>query len=146
MRKKTITIACSILIFLGACQSPETRQHPHHHAQVDTQTPLETNHGEKWKVNEEMKPFVSQGAQWVKAYIDEERTDYKRLADALKEQNELLIKNCTMDGKSHDELHKWLHPHLEMVEGLRNSRDEDEAMKRVHELHFSYQKYYDYFE
>ena len=51
-----------------------------------------------------------------------------------------------MDGKSHDELHKWLHPHLELVEALEKSANENEAKGIVLKLQKSNEVYHQYFE
>lgn len=50
-----------------------------------------------------------------------------------------------MDGKSHDELHKWLHPHLEIVKALENETDATKANGFVLQLQYSYQHYHQYF-
>jgi hypothetical protein len=39
-----------------------------------------------------------------------------------------------MDGKSHDELHKWLHPQLELVKELENEIDVVKANEIVLQL------------
>jgi len=96
-------------------------------------------------VNEEMKPFVMKGEELVNSYIQNNHTDYKALAQQLKEQNNKLIKSCTMDGKSHDELHKWLHPHLEIVKALEDEKDATKASEIVLQLQKSYQDYHQYF-
>lgn len=60
-------------------------------------------------MNDEMKPFVAKGEGLVTTYLQSSQTNYNKLAQKLKDQNNQLIKSCTMKGKSHDELHKWLH-------------------------------------
>ena len=92
-----------------------------------------------------MKPFVMKGEELVNAYVQNEQKDYKALAQQLKEQNNQLIKSCTMDGKSHDELHKWLHPHLEIVKALEDEADASKANEIVLQLQISYQEYHHYF-
>lgn len=92
-----------------------------------------------------MKPFVIKGEELVNNYIKNKKTDYKILAENLKDQNTQLIKSCTMSGKSHDELHKWLHPHLEIVKALENETDEIKAGEIVKQLQHSYQEYHNYF-
>ena len=96
-------------------------------------------------VNEEMKPFVMKGEELVNSYIQDNQTDYKALAQQLIEQNNQLIKSCTMNGKSHDELHKWLHPHLEIVNALEEEKDAAKANEIVLQLQKSYQDYHQYF-
>jgi hypothetical protein len=73
---------------------------------------IELNNGEKWKVNEEMVPYIIEAEQILKDYIDSQSTNFLQLAEQLKDKNKGLIQSCTMKGKSHDELHKWLHPHI----------------------------------
>ncbi len=51
-----------------------------------------------------------------------------------------------MNGKSHDELHKWLHPHLENVKTLENETEATKANKMVLDLQHSYQQYHKYFQ
>lgn len=51
-----------------------------------------------------------------------------------------------MDGKSHDELHKWLHPHLEIVKTLENETDATKANEVVAQLQHSYKEYHEYFQ
>lgn len=96
-------------------------------------------------MNEEMKPFVMKGEELVNSYIQDNQTDYKALAQQLIEQNNQLIKSCTMNGKSHDELHKWLHPHLEIVNALEEEKDAAKANEIVLQLQKSYQDYHQYF-
>ena len=107
---------------------------------------IEMNNGQKWKVNEEMKPHIEKGREILNTYLDENSTDHKALAENLQEQNSNLIGSCTMDGKSHDELHKWLHPHLEMVKALKDAETDEEVTKVTKELKASYDLYDQHFE
>lgn len=152
--KKTIVLGVSVLLFWSCNNSGKTvsseeaeihteaHEEPHYNESSDA---IELNNGEKWVVNEEMKPFVLKGSELVNAYIDDDQSDYKALAEQLKDQNNQLIKNCTMTGKSHDELHKWLHPHLEIVKTLESETDEAKANQIVLSLQKSYQDYHHYF-
>jgi len=106
---------------------------------------VQLDNGERWSVNEEMKPFLEKGESLVNAFIQEGKSDYNALAKSVKEQNDLLIKSCTMDGKSHEELHKWLHPHLDLVKKLENEADNARAAEEVLDLQKSYQQYHQYF-
>lgn len=106
---------------------------------------IELNNGEKWEVNEEMKPYVSNSQELLHDYIENQKNDYVALAEDLEQQNNLLIKSCTMQGKSHDELHKWLHPHMELVAALKNTSDENEAKILITRLQQSFGVYHQYF-
>lgn len=116
-----------------------------HHRHADEGDIVLIN-GEKWQINPEMKPFLEKGSDLVTEYVKNNDTDYKSLAAALKEQNSQLIKSCTMQGQSHDELHKWLHPHLDLVKSLENETDATEAQKIVAQLELSYQNFHNYFQ
>ena len=127
-----------------AKSNQETKQEEHQHD--ETSEAIELNSGKKWIVNDEMKPFVAKGEGLVTTYLQSSHTNYNELAQQLKEQNNQLIKSCTMKGKSHDELHKWLHPHLELVEALGKSTNENEAKGIVLKLQKSNEAYHQYFE
>ncbi|WP_318640280.1 hypothetical protein [Flavobacterium ardleyense] len=115
------------------------------HLDQDANSAIMMNNGQRWLVNAEMKPFVMKGEQLVNDYTQNKGTDYKMLAEELKSQNNQLIKSCTMDGKSHDELHKWLHPHLKLTEKLEKATDAAMADATVLELQNSYKQYHQYF-
>lgn len=117
--------------------------HAHSH---DDGEAITLNDGERWVVNEEMKPFVGAGEAFVKEYAESGDEDYLSLAENLAGQNSQLISSCTMDGVSHDELHKWLHPHLELTNALKNADNVQEASHIVDELLASYEMYHEYFQ
>lgn len=113
------------------------------HDQTET---IELDNGNKWLINDEMKPHIAEGEAAVNDYIAENRTDYKALADTLKNIDNALISSCTMEGKSHDELHKWLHPHLELVAELKDAKNEEEANKIIGKIDASYDTFWVYFQ
>lgn len=112
---------------------------------TEQENELMLDNGNKWQVNEAMKPYVQQGEMLVTAYINNNAGDYITLATQLKEQNSLLIKSCTMTGTAHDELHKWLYPHLGLVKQLEAATT-DEAQAIIQDLQVSYQTYSEFFE
>lgn len=153
--KNTILLALSVLFFWSCNNSTKTTPpdevekhvettNEHHHNESDEA--VELNNGQRWIVNEEMKPFVAQGEELISTYIQEGKTDYKTLAEQLIDQNNQLIKSCTMTGKSHDELHKWLHPHLEIVNTLKQESDTEKANEIIAQIQHSYEQYHEYFQ
>ena len=107
---------------------------------------LVLNNGAKWKVNTEMKPFIEKGDALLDEFISQNGTDYHGLAVDLKNQNDSLIRSCTMKGESHEELHKWLHPHLKLVDNLANAGTSSEATEIITQIDKSYETFQDYFE
>ena len=97
-------------------------------------------------VNAEMKPFLTESESILNTYISNGSTDFKTLAKELTDKNSGLIKSCTMDGKSHDELHKWLHPHMALIESLQEAENDDAANKIISELKSSFEIYNQHFQ
>jgi hypothetical protein len=119
-----------------SCQHPA--QHEHNPA-----TALELNQGQKWQVNPEMKPAIAAAEELLMRAND---TNTTALAAGLESYNKQLIASCTMQGKSHDELHKWLHPHMELVQTLLQAKDAEEAQVAIRQLKTSFQTYHMFFE
>lgn len=149
---KKIIVLGAIVMFFWSCNTSSNKATTHdetgnqiiHHHDEGSEA-IELNNGEKWVVNDEMKPFVLKGEELVNTYIQNGQSDYQILAEQLKDQNSQLIESCTMDGKSHDELHKWLYPHLKTVEELEKATDAATAEKIVLRLQHSYQQYHQHF-
>lgn len=148
--KKINILSLSLLVFLStsSCNHSENHEHGDEHATHQEHgdkhaEAIELNAGEKWTVNAEMTPFVVESEKLLNDY---DNSDYKLLAQNLKENNTKLIKSCTMDGKSHDELHKWLAPHLDLVKALGKAENEDEANGIIADLGKSFETYHTYFQ
>lgn len=106
---------------------------------------IQLNNGEKWLVNEEMKPFINDAENILHDYVKSNSTDYKTLAKQLEDKNSGLIKSCTMKGESHDELHNWLHPHIGLIKSLSETTSAEDATLLVSKLEASFKTYHDYF-
>ena len=153
MNKLILTFAVGSIL-LGSCsnatneklnnQTEVAEQNEHLHD--DESKALQLNSGEKWVVNEEMKPFILKAARILNQYLESESQDYQTLAAQLKEKNSGLIKSCTMKGESHDELHKWLYPHIELIESLSKAESTEQANKIVTDLQASFSTYNQYFQ
>ena len=147
---KTITIL-AVSLFLMSCSNTSDEKskvptdsaiHDDHEHGVEKQT-IDLNNGEKWKVNAEMTPIILAGNKMVDEYSD---GDYKGLAQRLKANNDALIKSCTMTGKSHEELHKWLHTYGELLNRLENAADKEKANEVINEIKESFHTYENYFQ
>lgn len=155
--KKSLLLAVSSFVLLSCTNTNEHSAHKHadsthegHNQEVTSPEEhqhgaIELNKGEKWVVNPEMKPYVLKGEELVNTYIQNSQKTFTILATELKEQNYQLIKSCTMEGKSHDELHKWLHPHLDLVKALDTETDPVKAEAIILNIQKSYTEYHTYF-
>lgn len=161
MKKLNLILALAVSFSLIACDeksqetpvaetehSEEAHQHDeaHHDEHASVEGPIELDNGQAWKVNDEMKPYIESGETLIKNYLNTNGEDYKTLATQLKEENGKLIKSCTMDGKSHEELHKWLHPHMELLDKLDQADSQDAAKEVIQELINSMGVYHKYFQ
>lgn len=149
--KRTNTIFYLVIgsILLVSCTNNENSTEEdvnttvnYNHEELDSEQ-LVLNNGEKWKVNEEMMPFILESEQLV---LDFDVTEYMELAENLMELNKKLISSCTMDGPSHDELHKWLHPHIDLLKKLKAQEDRDSSDKVLSEIKDSFIVFHEYFE
>lgn len=151
----TLKIIASIIVissFTMSCGNTEdnksevkTEVHNEHNQDELNET-IKLNNGEKWSVNEEMKPYINEAESILTQHIESGNADYTALAINLKEKNTGLIKSCTMQGESHDELHKWLHPHMELIESLSNATSTEEANEIIANLQSSFSTYHQYFQ
>lgn len=108
--------------------------------------PIELNQGKKWKVNAEMLPHIQASEKLLSDFLANEGKDYTNLAKDLKKNNDKLIKSCNMKGKAHDELHKWLHPYMDLIKTLEQEENEEIAKSIVNKLIMSFETFNQYFQ
>lgn len=152
MNKLILTFAVGSLLLYSCGNSSneklnnqtEVAEHNDHHHNEESES-LKLNSGAKWAVNEEMKPFILKAEGILNQHIESQSQDYQTLAAQLKDLNSGLIKSCTMKGESHDELHKWLYPHIELIESLSKTESTEEASEIVANLQASFLTYHQYF-
>jgi uncharacterized protein YukE len=119
-----------------------TAEHQDHHSNMM----LVLDQGQKWKVNPEMLPPIEAMEARIKDFKESDSDDYQALASDLQKQIDLLVASCTMTGPSHDELHKWLHPTIQMVKNLSNAKDQSIAAHEFESIQQSIQTYHQYFQ
>jgi hypothetical protein len=153
IKKKTISLTV-ISLFLFGCgdtsyekakEQTETVTHEEHQHNDEIQT-IELNNGEKWKVDANMITHIRSMENEVISFTKVEQKDYKSLAEKLQSNIDLLTTNCTMKGKAHDELHKWLMPYIDMVKKLSEAKDETEASKHFDSIQTSFTAFNQYFQ
>ncbi len=134
-------------LFILSCNSqPGTQQIKNESESASDKEKLELNNGNKWTINPEMKPHIHASSILLDEYISAGNQDFKRLADDLSAHTDLLISSCTMEGPDHDALHKWLHPHMELIKKLGKSGDLNEADEIISKLKESFNQFNQYFE
>ncbi len=106
----------------------------------------ELDNGAKWTVNTEMMPPIKASEKLISEFVASDKKDYHALARQLNKNIKLLISSCTMKGKSHDELHKWLHPYMTLVDELEDAEDESEANQVFGKIEGSFETFNQYFQ
>ncbi len=107
---------------------------------------IELNNGQKWKVDANMLTHIRNMESDVISFTKVDQKDFKSLSKKLQSNIDLLTSNCTMKGKAHDELHKWLLPYIDMVDELANAKDETQAAKQFNKIQTSFITFNTYFQ
>lgn len=152
---KKITISLSVIsLFLFSCgntsnekskEQTETVTHEEHQHNDENET-IELNNGGKWKVDANMITHIRNMENDIISFDKAEQRDYKSLSEKLQSNIDLLTSNCTMKGKAHDELHKWLLPYIDLVKELSEAKDETEAEKQFQNIQTSFTTFNKYFQ
>lgn len=120
-----------------------TTNNEHHHNESEV---IVLNNGEKWQVDENMILHIRNMEKDVVSFTENKSKDYQNLADKLQTNIDLLTSNCTMKGKAHDELHKWLLPYINLVKELSETKDESSASKQFDKIKASFNTFNQYFQ
>ena len=137
-------------------QTSVSDDHAHDHSHGDTSSTgrdefkkpegLYLDQGKKWQVNAEMRPHITGAERWLDEQLVEGNMDPVSLAQGLKKYNDELIQSCTMQGESHEVLHKWLHPHMALIDDLSKTKGKEPTEKAVAAVMRSFAVYHRYFE
>jgi hypothetical protein len=152
---KKITILIPVIgLFLFSCgntsnekskEQTETVTHEKHQHDEESEI-IELNNGEKWKVDANMITHIRNMENDLISFAKVEQKDYKSLSEKLQSNIDLLTSNCTMKGKAHDELHKWLLPYIDLVKELSEANNETEAEKQFENIQNSFTTFNQYFQ
>lgn len=96
-------------------QKKEAKQHK---AEKDGKT-LQLNDGQKWETDLSTRKGMHNIDSLLTTYDQRQAlnsTDYKRVGEQLKSEMQRIHQKCSMEGQSHEELHKFInkiHPHIQ---------------------------------
>lgn len=153
MNKITLSLT-AFSFFLFSCgntsnekskEQTETATHEEHHHEGETET-IELNNGEKWKVDANMLLHIRNMESDVSTFSQNKQKSYKTFAEKLQTNIDLLTSNCTMTGQTHDELHKWLLPYIDLVKELSEAKGETEVAKKFENIQISFTTFNQYFQ
>lgn len=153
MNKLILSLA-AFSIMLSSCSNStneksnnqtEIAEQNNHHLDDESEA-IELNNGEKWKVDANMITHIRNMENDINHFANVEQKDFKSLAEILQTNIDLLTSNCTMKGKAHDELHKWLLPYIDMVKELSEAKNETEASEQFKNIQTSFSTFNQYFQ
>ena len=103
------------------------------------------NNDIKWQANIETTDGVREMLTLIKDNKTTTIDDYKKLGVTLNNAKNTVVKECTMEGASHDNLHVWLHPLIEKIELLQKIQNAEEGAQLTSNIKMHLEGYYDYF-
>jgi hypothetical protein len=143
--KKILFIFTVISLLNQACQ-----QNKKNNTEIDTHqheetTEISLNNGEKWEVEPKMMLIIKSMEMEIEQFKRGKLNQYLALADTLSSKISELTSSCTMQGKAHDELHKWLVPFMESVDeftAIKTEKEGDEFIKLFQEDFLLFNTYF----
>ena len=138
-----------IVLFFMSCKN-ETHKNNSNTTEVEEVTAdksikLKLDNGQKWIANEETHIGIKNMDSIIKAFKSEANKDYILLGGALSKQTSFVIKNCTMKGEPHDQLHEVLVPMLDEISILKESESKDDSENALGKLESLIKNYFNYF-
>ena len=146
MLKIKSTLLATVILFLFSCNTKvkeekvteiKTEEHQHSESEV-----IQLNDGKKWKIDANMMLHIRNMEKDVINFDKDNDKNYTLLVNKLKINIDLLTSNCTMEGKAHDELHKWLVPYIELVDAFSNEK----LANQFTEIQHSFKTFHQYFQ
>ena len=106
---------------------------------------IKLDNGKKWQANSETNEGVLKMQNSIKDFSSNTLEGYYELAEKLNVDKNYVIKNCTMKGDSHDNLHVWLLPLIAKIDALSEANTIEEAAKLKQSIEENINEYADYF-
>jgi len=98
-------------------ESEKATEHQH-----EENSGINLNNGELWIANSETTQGIENMEELMHSFTDTESVEaYTKLKTSLEKEFGTIIKECTMEGESHDQLHHFLLPMQELFDGLGSS-------------------------
>lgn len=166
MKKSILSIAILALLFTSCNNSKKETQNTEQNNTEEVETVSHDNHethdahsaisnnwmeeiqldnGNKWVANEETNIGVEKMKNILKTQQTNTLEGYHQLAKELTEAKNYVIKECTMKGPSHDNLHVWLLPLMEKIDALSEVDNLEEASKIKNSIQENVEAYNRYF-
>jgi len=106
---------------------------------------IKLDSGNKWAANIETTNGVNAMLNKINESSLNSVDDYLALANKLNVEKNTLVKECTMTGSSHDNLHIFLHPLIEKINHLSNTTSTNEGSEITKSITENLNAYFNYF-
>ncbi len=107
---------------------------------------LSLNEGKKWVLAKPMMVHIRNLEKEVQDFESTPGGDETVLARHIQENLGRFVTNCTMEGKAHEELHKWLMPLLGVSAEYAKATDPRVQQQKRQEIQESLEVFHSYFE
>lgn len=148
MKTKLLTIFV-LTLSLMSCKNETQKNNPNttetEEVTVDESLQLRLDNGEKWVANKETHIGIKNMDSLIKAFNTDDTKNYFDLGEALSKQTSYVIKNCSMKGEPHDQLHIVLVPMLDEISVLKEATDNEERKTTIKNLQKLIDLYFQHF-
>lgn len=154
LTKASVLATLPLILLALACGHRNDATHGHEHEHHDETShhheamtgPLVLNNGKKWQADLHTMSLVEEMKSELSRFATSEDGSHHVLADSLMQQLNRLIVGCTMEGRAHDELHKWLVPVTKGITDLGAVEDPAEARAGISNIESHLEEFDAYFE
>ncbi|HLV39535.1 hypothetical protein [Xanthomarina sp.] len=164
--KKTLLSIAMLAFILTSCNNKKEEHATEQNTQEETEIVSHENHethqassalnnnwmneiqmdnGSQWLANIETTDGVNDMLKLISESKTETVADYLSLADKLNSRKNTLVKECTMTGPSHDNLHVFLHPLIEKINVLLETKTTEEGAEALKSITDNLNAYTTYF-
>lgn len=111
----------------------------------DWKADIELDGGSKWIANPETTEGIEKMQQLVENSAPATPEDFRSLGDQLNDEKNLLLKQCTMKGSAHNNLHIYLQPLMGRIGELQEVESAERGKELIAEIQEHLKAYYNYF-
>ncbi|WP_034042789.1 hypothetical protein [Wocania ichthyoenteri] len=140
MKIKTLSLILILIVTLSCKNATKAEE-----ISVADNLELNLNNGEKWIANLETHKGIKIMDSIISDFKKREQKDYTNLGEILSEQTSYIIKNCSMKGEPHNQLHVVLIPMLDKISTIKESNNNTKSSKTLIELETLIKTYFNYF-
>jgi len=135
-----------LLIFISVNSCNQTKNKDVITEKLEWMQEMHLEDGKLWEANSETTDGIKKMQQIMNSFSDKESIiAYASLKTSLETEFTNIFQKCTMKGESHNQLHNYLKPMIEIFEGLESS-DLNTCKESFKTMEAHLENYSNYFE